>query len=84
MATSSRIRPDGRAFRIIVDLDEPLPAAWVGKVGFNLELFPGILFGKSYELGGQRGIFPRQANGPGAVTDGDYELAPLGRGHDGS
>ena len=68
----------GAAFRIIVDLDAPLPAEWVGKVGFNLELFPGILFGKSYEIGGQFGSFPRQANGPGAVTDGDYEVAPLG------
>jgi hypothetical protein len=80
MSYAVKVRPDGRAFRIIVDLDEPLPAGWVGKAGFNLELFPGILFGKSYEIGGQSGIFPRQANGPGAVTDGDYELAPLGRG----
>ena len=69
-----KVKPDGRSFRIIVDLDEPLPADWVGKVGFNLELFPGILFGKSYEIGGQFGAFPRQPNGPGAVTEGDYEL----------
>lgn len=75
-----RVRPQGRAFRIIVDLDRPLPASWVGKVGFNLELYPGILFGKSYAIGGQFGTFPRQANGPGYVSDGDYELAPLGRG----
>ena len=75
-----KVRPEGRAFRIIVDLDGPLPAEWVGKVGFNLELFPGLLFGKSYEIGGQFGSFPRQANGPGAVTDGDYELDPLGHG----
>jgi len=75
-----KIKPAGRAFRIIVDLDKPLPADWVGKVGFNLELFPGILFGKSFEIGDQFGTFPRQANGPGAITDGDYELAPLGRG----
>jgi hypothetical protein len=75
-----RVRADGKSFRIIVDLDQPLPPEWVGKVGFNLELFPGILFGKSYEIGSQFGIFPRQANGPGAVTDGDYELAPLGHG----
>src|SRR3954471_327747 len=27
----------GNAFRIVVDLDRPLPAAWVGRVGFNLE-----------------------------------------------
>ena len=75
-----RVKPAGRAFRIIVDFDQPVPAAWVGKVGFNLELYPGILFGKSYEIGGQSGIFPRQANGPGAVSDGDYEVAPLGHG----
>ena len=75
-----KVRPDGRSFRIIVDLDEPLPAAWVGKVGFNLELFPGVLFGKTFEIGGRFGSFPRQANGPGAVADGDYELEPLGHG----
>ncbi len=80
LAYTVKVRPDGRAFRIIVDLDQPLPADWVGKVGFNLELFPGILFGKSFEIGGQFGSFPRQANGPGAVTDGDYEVAPFGHG----
>jgi endoglucanase len=77
---SVRIRPEGAAFRILVDLDAPLPSEWVGKVGFNLELFPGAFFGKSYEIGGQYGTFPRQANGPGTVTDGDYEVAPLGHG----
>ena len=75
-----KVKPDGRSFRIIVDLDEPLPAQWVGKVGLNLELYPGILFGKSYEIGGQFGTFTRQANGPGAVVGGDYELDPLGHG----
>jgi len=75
-----KVMPDGSAFRIIVDLDQPLPAAWVGRVGFNLELFPGILFGKSYQIGEQAGIFPRQANGPGASVNGDYELEPLGHG----
>jgi hypothetical protein len=75
-----KVKPEGSAFRIIVDLDAPLPAAWVGRVGFNIELFPGILFGKSFQIGDQRGIFPRQANGPGAFTGGDYELDPLGHG----
>jgi hypothetical protein len=75
-----KIKPDGAAFRIIVDLDEPLPPAWVGRVGFNFELYPGILFGKSFQIAGQSGIFPRQANGPGSYADGDYELAPLGHG----
>jgi hypothetical protein len=75
-----KVKPDGAAFCIIVDLDEPLPTGWIGRVGFNLELYPGTLFGKSFEIGGQFGIFPRQANGPGADTNGDYELAPLGHG----
>jgi len=71
----------GSAFRIIVDLDAPLPAAWVGKVGFNFELFPGLLFGKSYVLGEKTGVFPRQADGPGAYdADHAYQLAPLAHG----
>lgn len=54
---------DGR-FRIAVDLDRPLPAEWAGKAGFNLELFPTHLFGKSWILDGASGIFPRQPSGP--------------------
>ena len=70
------------AFRITVDLDAPLPATWVGKVGFNLELFPGLLFGKTFALGPQAGIFPRQPNGPGAIdpVSQTYQLAPLAAG----
>ena len=78
--TVRTVAAGGSAFRIVVDLDAALPAAWVGKVGFNLELFPGLLFGQSYSLGTQFGTFPRQADGPGTVTDGDYEVAPLGHG----
>jgi endoglucanase len=75
-----RVRPDGKSFRIIIDLDAPLPAAWVGKVGLNFELYPGILFGKSFMIGDHYGIFPRQANGPGTTAGGDYEVDPLGAG----
>src|SRR5918911_1593823 len=59
-----RVRPEGKSFRIVVDLDKPLPDEWVGRVGFNFELFPGVLFGKSYYMDEQPGIFPRQADGP--------------------
>jgi len=77
-----RIKPAGRSFRIVVDLDEPLPDEWVGKVGFNFELFPGILFGKSYYMDQRFGIFPRQANGPGFVDeDGEYQIAPMAAGN---
>ena len=76
-----RIRPEGKAFRIVVDLEQPLPAEWDGKVSFNIELFPGILFGKSYSLDGQFGIFPRQANGPGAMdANKEYHIAAMAHG----
>jgi hypothetical protein len=71
-----RARPDGDAVRVFVDLDEPLPAAWVGRVGFNLELFPGELFGRTWHLGGGSGIFPRQPNGP-VTRDAASEVQPV-------
>lgn len=54
----------GNSFKINVDLDKPLPADWVGRVGFNLELFPGYLFGKSFLMDKEPGYFPTQPNGP--------------------
>ena len=76
-----KIKPEGKSFRIIVDLDKPLPDEWVGKVGFNFELFPGILFGKSYYMDNQPGIFPRQANGPHYKdNEGEYQIAPMAKG----
>ena len=80
-AYTVRVRPEGKAFRILVDLEQALPADWVGRVGFNLELFPGILFGKSFATETQAGIFPRQANGPGVLdAKGEYQIAPLATG----
>lgn len=66
-----RVRPEpgtASAFRITVDLHEPLPAEWVGRVGFNWEFFPGYFFGYHYDLDGTTGLFPRQANGPTALN----------------
>ena len=60
-----RVTPaGGNAFRISVDLDRPIPRAWLGKVGFNLELFPTHLFGKAWTMDAATGIFPRQPEGP--------------------
>ena len=76
-----KIRPDGKAFRVSVDLDRPLPDAWVGRVGFNIELFPGILFGKSFYMDERPGVFPRQANGPFfRDAQSEYQIAPLAEG----
>ena len=80
-AYTLRVRPEGQAFRILVDLDEALPDRWIGSVGFNLELFPGTLFGKTYATQTQSGIFPRQASGPGTLdADGGYRIAALASG----
>ena len=71
-----RVRGEGQGVRIVVDLDRPLPPAFVGKVGFNFELYPAALFGKSWYLGTQSGIFPRQPNGPD-MQDRDGEIQPV-------
>ncbi|MFO7447156.1 MAG: glycoside hydrolase family 9 protein [Ignavibacteriaceae bacterium] len=72
---------EGNAFRIIVDLEKPLPKEWVGKVGLNLELFPGDLFGRTYSLGSKSGIFPRYANTTVKMdSDGEYEAVPFAEG----
>jgi len=70
------VRPEGAGFRILVDLDQPLPAAWIGKVGFNLELYPALLFGKAWYLDKGSGIFPRQPGGP-MERDTNHELQPV-------
>jgi endoglucanase len=71
----------GNQFKISVDLDQPLPKEWIGKVGFNLELFPGDLFGKAFLMDGQTGIFPRQPDGPVVEKNGEFVTAPLASGH---
>ncbi|HEV7606493.1 MAG TPA: glycoside hydrolase family 9 protein [Steroidobacteraceae bacterium] len=60
-----RAVPAGESIRVSVDFDAPVPTEWVGKVGFNLELFPGLLFGKSYQLGKTEAVFQLQPSGPG-------------------
>ena len=76
-----RVIGEGNKFRILVDLDKPLPAEWEKKVGFNFELFPGLLFGKSWYLDQQSGIFPLQTNGPMQKDlDGNWQAFPMASG----
>jgi len=63
----------GASIMITVDLDRPIPSKYSGKIGFNLELFPGALFGKSWIMDGKQGIFPRQPNGPLLVQPLNYK-----------
>jgi endoglucanase len=81
IAYTVRVQAQGQAFTITVDFDEPLPAEWVGRVGYSLELFPGDLYGKTYYMDGQPGIFPRQAGGPTYMNpEGEAEAVPLAEG----
>lgn len=70
-----RVKGEGNSVRVTVDLDCPIPAEYAGKVGFNMELFPGALFGKSWLMDGQSGIFPRQPNGPTQQWDSNIDKA---------
>lgn len=63
------LAPKGHGLEVIVDLDSPIPTEFLGKAGFNLEIFPGWVFGKPYLMDGKSGIYPQQANGPVQVTE---------------
>ena len=59
-----RVEPQGDGILVTVDLDKPVPEFLLGKVGFNLEFYPGDLFGKPWLMDNQSGVYPRQPNGP--------------------
>lgn len=71
-----RVWGEGEALFLALDLDEALSADDAARSGFNLELYPAILFEKSYQLGSAFGIFPRQNNGP-LVSDAQGMLRPV-------
>ncbi len=58
------VRSEGASLRVCVDVDGQLPQAWKDRFCFNLELFPGLLFGKAWIMDDAQGTFPRQPSGP--------------------
>ncbi len=66
-------RAVGDHIEVTLDLDKPIPDAFIGKAGFNLEFFPGSLFGKPWIMDGQSGIYPRQANAPLETHEPNYK-----------
>ena len=54
----------GASVEITVSLDSPVPSKYKDKVGFNLEFFPGELFGQPWIMDSKTGIFPQQPNAP--------------------
>lgn len=71
------VEPQGSGIAVTVDLDRPVPEFLLGKVGFNLEFFPGHLFGKPWLMDQQAGLYPQQPNSP-------LQILPTNRGHDGN
>jgi hypothetical protein len=70
------VEPQGKSILVTVDLDKPVPDFLLGKAGFNLEFFPGELFGKPWLMDNYSGIYPQQPNTP-------LLQVPTNRGHDG-
>lgn len=79
---SIRTESIGSSIKLIVDFENPLPADFCDKIGFNLELFPGNLFGEFYLMDGNSGVFPRQTTGPMFTDpDGNLQVTPLAIGN---
>ena len=70
---TSKVCEDGVI--VTVDLDKEIPEKYVGKLCFNLELYPGELFGKPWLMDDAQGIFPRQPNGPTISRESNYPNA---------
>jgi endoglucanase len=68
------VSTDGREIHVRVDLDRPIPSEFIGEVGFIMELYPFDLFGKSWNMDGHTGIFPREPSG--VMVDDDCEPTP--------
>jgi len=69
------VQGEGASVKVTVDLDRPIPDKYVGKINFNLELFPGALFGKPWIMDSKHGIFPEQPNGPVLSQPSNYSHA---------
>ncbi len=74
---SVTLEPSGKGLLVTVDLETPIPDAFVGRAGFNLELFPGDLFGKPWIMDDRQGIYPQQPNGP-VLTQESYVYRSVG------
>jgi len=77
-----KVKSMGDYLEVTVDLDRPIPDKYIGKVGFNMEIFPGFAFGKPWIMDYQTGIYPRQPNSPLAFTKPNQQRG-VGNYHDG-
>jgi hypothetical protein len=64
-----KVKAAGKKIIITADLGSALPSDLAGKAWFNLELFPAILFGKSWNMDNKTGFFPTDSYGPVSGPD---------------
>ena len=76
------LEPSGKGFLVTVDLEQPIPSELIGKAGFNMEFFPGELFGKPWIMDDKAGIYPQQPNSPVVVQESYLDVSH-GHFHDG-
>ena len=76
------LEPSGKGFLVTVDLEQTIPSEFVGKAGFNMEFFPGELFGKPWIMDDKAGIYPQQPNSP-VIEQESYLDVSHGKYHDG-
>ena len=60
-----RVKAEGKSFTIIVDLEKPVPAEWIGRVGYNL----GIISRRSLRENIFHGCQQRNISATGKRTD---------------
>ena len=71
------LEPRGKGFLVTVDLDKPVPPELLGRAGFNIEFFPGDLFGKPWIMDNKQGIYPQQPNSP-VIEQESYVYRSMG------
>ncbi len=64
------IRAERRGASVVLSvlLDQPLPAAMVGKAGLNLEFVPSAYWHRSYQADGKPALFPRHPTSAMTLT----------------
>ncbi len=76
-----RVWPEDGSVHLAVDLDDPIPDDWKGKLNFDMLLYPVTYSGKSYQLGDEFGVFPVEGLGPmNRLEGGEIETVPMAQG----
>lgn len=74
---SVTLHGEGRSVSVTVNLNDPLPAKFLGKACFNLEIPPAHVLGHYWMMDDTCGLFPQQPNGPTKAMPSVYEIGGI-------